>query len=149
MSLNIFSSRINHDDDDDDNGYLQGFCEQILKIDYFIRSAIIVDHLGHIIASASRPGLIQLMSHEESARAAVQAVIRSATRDKFKSKIGDLLFSISRYSREIRSTIPLQQNNDAKNKPFLLLTFDVDAEADFIILKKILPYIFDNREYFL
>ncbi|MGC2427483.1 MAG: hypothetical protein WA421_10630 [Nitrososphaeraceae archaeon] len=89
------------------------------------------------------------MSHEESARAAVQAVIRSATRDKFKSKIGDLLFSISRYSREIRSTIPLQQNNDAKNKPFLLLTFDVDAEADFIILKKILPYIFDNREYFL
>ena len=94
MSLNIFSSRINHNDDDD-NGYLQGFCEQILKIDYFIRSAIIVDHLGHIIASASRPGLIQLMSHEESARAAVQAVIRSATRDKFKSKIGNLLFSIS------------------------------------------------------
>ena len=54
-----------------DNGYLQGFCEQILKIDYFIRSALIVDHFGHIIASASRPGLIQLMSHEESAREAV------------------------------------------------------------------------------
>lgn len=145
MSLNIFSSRINHDEDK----YLQGFCEQILKIDYFIRSAIIVDHLGHIIASASRPGLIQLMSHEEAARAAVQAVIRSATRDKFKLKIGDLLFSISRYSREIRATIPLQQNSDAKNKSLLLLTFDIDAEADFIILKKILPYLFNNREYFL
>ena len=145
MSLNIFSSRINHDDDDDDNGYLQGFCEQILKIDYFIRSAIIVDHLGHIIASASRPGLIQLMSHEESARAAVQAVIRSATRNKFKLKIGDLLFSISRYSREIRATIPVQENNDAKNKSLLLLTFDVDAEADFIILKKILPFYLITR----
>ena len=81
--------------------------------------------------------------------AAVQAVIRSATRDKFKSKIGNLLFSISRYSREIRATIPIQSNSDVKKRLLLLLTFDVDAEADFIILKKILPYIFDNREYFL
>jgi hypothetical protein len=147
MSLNIFSSRINHDGDN--NKYLQEFCKQILKIDYFIRSVIIVDHLGHIIASASRPGLIQLMSDEEAGRAAVQAAIRSATRDKFKSKIGDLLFSISRYSLEIRATIPLQQNSVVKYKSLLLLTFDIDAEADFIILKKILPYIFDNREYFL
>ncbi|MFZ0326523.1 MAG: hypothetical protein WBP64_14015 [Nitrososphaeraceae archaeon] len=134
---------------DDQNIYLQGFCEQILKTDYFIRSAIIVDHLGHIIASASRAGLVQSMSREEAERAAVQAVIRSATRDKFKSKIGDLLFSISRYSKEIRATIPLQQNSDLKNKSLLLLTFDIDAEADFIILKKILPHVFDNREYLL
>ena len=105
---------------DDQNIYLQGFCEQILKTDYFIRSAIIVDHLGHIIASASRAGLVQSMSREEAERAAVQAVIRSATRDKFKSKIGDLLFSISRYSKEIRATIPLQQNSDLKNKSLLL-----------------------------
>ena len=79
----------------------------------------------------------------------MQAVIRSATRNKFKSKIGDLLFSTSRYSREIRATIPVQENNDAKNKSLLLLTFDVDAEEDFIILKKILPYLFNYREYFL
>jgi hypothetical protein len=39
-------------DADDQFIYLRGFCEQILKTDYFIRSAIIVDHLGHIIASA-------------------------------------------------------------------------------------------------
>jgi hypothetical protein len=73
----------------------------------------------------------------------------SATRDKFKSKIGDLLFSISRYTREIRATIPLQSNCDMKNRLLLLLTFDIDAEADFIILGKILPYVSDNREYLL
>jgi hypothetical protein len=128
---------------------LERFCTQILEKDYFIRSAAIADNLGNIMASISRRGLIDLMSPQEDARAAVQAVIRSATRDKFKSKIGDLLFSISRYSREIRATIPLQSNSDVKKRLLLLLTFDVDAEADFIILKKILPYIFDNREYFL
>jgi hypothetical protein len=41
----------------------------------------------------------------------VQAAIRFATRDKFKSKIGDLLFSISRYSKEVRATIPIQDSN--------------------------------------
>ncbi|HEY7081099.1 MAG TPA: hypothetical protein VH500_15485 [Nitrososphaeraceae archaeon] len=102
------------------------------------------------MASVSRPGLLELMSPQEDARAAVQAVIRSATRDKFKSKIGDLLFSISRYTREIRATIPLQSNSDIKkNRLLLLITFDIDAEADFIILRKILPHISDNREYLL
>jgi hypothetical protein len=128
---------------------LERFCTQILEKDYFIRSAAIADNLGNIMASIPRRGLIDWMSPQEDARAAMQAVIRSATRDKFKSKIGDLLFSISRYSREIRATIPLQSNSDVKKRLLLLLTFDVDAEADFIILKKILPYIFDNRDYFL
>lgn len=128
---------------------MERFCTQILEKDYFIKSAAIANNLGNIVASVSRPGLIDLMSPQEDARAAVQAVIRSATRDKFKSKIGDLLFSISRYSKEIRATIPLQPDTDIKNRLLLLLTFDIDAEADFIILKKILPYISDNREYFL
>jgi hypothetical protein len=101
------------------------------------------------MASVSRPGLIELMLPQEDARAAVQAVIRSATRNKFKSKIGDLLFSISRYTREIRATVPLQSKSDIKNRLLLLLTFDIDAEADFIILRKILPFISDNREYLL
>ena len=131
-----------------DDIYLQKFCLQILDRDYFIRSAKITDHLGHIIASACTPGLIELMSPEETDRAAVQAAIRFATRDKFKSKIGDLLFSISRYSNEVRATIPIQDSK-AKSRFLLLLTFYKDAEADFIILKKILPFIADNKEYFL
>jgi hypothetical protein len=30
-----------------------------------------------------------------------------------------------------------------------LLTFDVEAEADSIILKRILPYIAENKDYFI
>jgi hypothetical protein len=72
-----------------DDIYLEKFCKQTLE-DYFIISAKIADHLGHIIASAHTPGLIETMSPEETERAAVQAAIHFATRDKFKSKIGDL-----------------------------------------------------------
>ena len=125
------------------------FCRQILDKDYFIIFAKIADYLGHIIASAYTPGFIELMSPEETERVLhCKELFRLATRDKFKSKIGDLLFSISRYSKEVRTTIPIQDSN-RKSRFLLLLTFYQDAEADSIILKKILPFIADNKEYFL
>jgi hypothetical protein len=66
--------------------YFQNFCREILKRHYFIRSAAIVDHVGHLMATACRHGLTSLMTQEESSRAATQAAIRAATRNKFKSK---------------------------------------------------------------
>jgi hypothetical protein len=135
-------------DDHNDNDYLEGFCKQVLNRDYFIRSVRLTDHVGHTIAVAFRQGLVPLISNEESSRAAVQAAIRAATRDKFKSKIGEIQFSISRYARLVRATVPIK--NGRMNSRFLLLiTFEVDAEADSIILKKILPYIEENKDYFL
>lgn len=119
----------------------------MLNRDYFIRSARITDHLGHTIAVAYREGLVPMMTPEESSRAAVQAAIRAATRDKFKSKIGGIQYSISSYVNLVRATVPITVG--PKNRFLLLLTFDIDAEADSIIRKKILPYIEYNRSYFL
>jgi hypothetical protein len=127
--------------------YIESFCKQVLRRDYFIRSARITDHTGHTVAVAHREGLFPLMTPEESSRAAVQAAIRAATRDKFKSKIGGVQYSISRYVNLVRATVPI--SDGTKNRFLLLITFDIDAEADSIVQKKILPYIEDNRRYFL
>jgi hypothetical protein len=132
----------------DDDDYLRSFCKQLLNRDYFIRSAKIVDNVGHIIAAVYRQGLIPLMTSEESLRAAAQAAIRAATRNTFKSKIGEIQYSISRYTNLVRATIPIKDGTN-KIRFLLLLTFDIDAEADSIILKKILPYVEDSKEYFL
>jgi hypothetical protein len=131
-----------------DDDYLQSFCKQLLNRDYFIRSAKIVDNVGHIIAAVYRQGLIPLMTSEESLRAAAQAAIRAATRNTFKSKIGEIQYSISRYTNLVRATIPIKDGTN-KIRFLLLLTFDIDAEADSIILKKILPYVEDSKEYFV
>ena len=131
----------------DSDYYIESFCKQVLSRDYFIRSARITDHVGHTIAVAHREGLFPLMTPEESSRAAVQAAIRAATRDKFKSKIGGILYSISRYVNLVRATVPI--NGGTKNRFLLLITFDIDAEVDSILQKKILPYIEDNKHYFL
>lgn len=127
--------------------YFQNFCREIVKKHYFIRSAAIADNVGHFMATACRLRLIPLMTQEDSSRAAAQAAIRAATRNKFKSKIGDLQFSLSRYEKVVRATVPIK--NGEKTKFLLLLTFDIEAEAESIILKRILPYITENKDYFL
>jgi hypothetical protein len=157
----------------DSDYYLENFCKQILAKDYFIKSATITDNVGHIIASAHRTYSVDMMTPEENSRAAAQAAIRAATRNKFKPKIGELLFSISRYENEVRATVTIkgrqqqEQQNDhyyynnnngsdssgksiiIKNRFLLLLSFDTGIDADYVILKKILPLITDNKDYFL
>jgi hypothetical protein len=127
--------------------FFENFCKEVLKKDHFIRFAAISNHLGHILATAYRDSLVPLMTPEETARYAVQAAIRAATRETSETKIGELKFSISRYGQLVRATIPVKSSG--KNKVLLLLSFDVDAEADSIINKKILPYVMENKDYFL
>ena len=158
----------------DNDYFLENLCKQILTKDYFIKSATITDNVGHIITSAHRSYSIDSMTHEESSRAAAQAAIRAATRNKFKPILGKLLFSISRYENEVRATVPIkgqqqeeQQDDDpyyknnnnncsynnvnivTKNRFLLLLSFDTGIDADYVILKKILPLLKDNKKYFL
>ena len=127
--------------------YFQNFCREIFDRHYFIRSASIADHLGHLIATACRQGLVPLLTSEESSRAAAQAAIRAATRNKFKSKIGELQFSLSRYDKLVRATVLIKSGQNSRF--LLLLTFDIEAEADSIILNRILPCIAENNDYFL
>jgi hypothetical protein len=140
----------------DSDCYLENFCKQILAKDYFIKSATITDDVGHIIASAHRSYSVDIMTPEENSRAAAQAAIRAATRNKFRPKLGELLFSISRYEHEVRATVPIKgrqqqeqqddhyynynngsdSNSIIKNKFLLLLSFDTGIDADYVILKK-------------
>lgn len=131
----------------DKDDFFESFCRGVLERDSFIRFAAISNHLGHIVATAYRDNLVPLMSPEETARYSVQAAIRAATRESFETKIGELRFSISRYGKLVRATVPIKSSG--KGKFLLLLSFDVDAEADSIINKKLYPYIIENRDYFL
>jgi hypothetical protein len=156
----------------DSDYYLENFCKQILTKDYFIKSATITDNVGHIIASAHRSYSVDIMPPEKNSRAAAQAAIRAATRNRFRPKLGELLFSISRYEHEVRATVPIkgrqqqEQQDDhyynynngidsnsnsiiIKNRFLLLLSFDTGIDADYVILKKILPLLKANKDYFL
>jgi hypothetical protein len=125
--------------------FFECFCK-VLKKDHFVRFVAISNHVGRLLANAYRDSLVPLMTSEETACYAMQAAIRAVTRDAFESKIGALQFSISRYARLVRATVPIRSSGKSR---FLLLSLDADAETDSIINKNILTYVAQNRDYFL
>lgn len=104
--------------------------------------------MGSLEATAFRQGLVPLMTADQTSQYAIQAVLRAATREDFESNIGRLQYSIGKYEKLIRATVPiLRSDNDHDVKLYLLLSFDIDSDATHII-EKILKYIEMNNEIF-
>ena len=130
------------------------FCKQILKADKSIRFAGIANNLGSLIATEYREGLVPLMTEQQTSQYAIEAVLRAPIREEFESNIGKLEYSIGKYERLIRATVPIILENIAYNesknmKLYLLLSFDIDSDAKTVIDKKILPSIKENKQSFI
>ena len=129
---------------------LNGLCKEILQLDYSIRFIGIANNLGSLVATAYRNGLIPLMNKQETSHYAIQAVLRAATREDFESKIGKLVYSIGKYERLIRATIPIRlsssKEDDESKFYYLLLSFDLDFNVMDVIENKIMPFIRKNKQ---
>ena len=129
--------------------YFEGFCREIVACNQSIRFAGIANHLGSLIATQYREGLIPLMTKEETSQYSIQAVLRAATREDFESKIGRLEYSIGKYEKLIRATVPIISSISEGKRFYLLLSFDTDSDAKSIIDNKVLPYLAKNKEDFI
>jgi hypothetical protein len=127
---------------------LNGLCKDILQIDNSIRFIGIANNLGSLVATAYRNGLTPLMDKQETSHYAIQAVLRAATREDFESKIGRLEYSIGKYKRLIRTTIPITLfgKEDESKFYYLLLSFDLNFNVIDVIENKIMPFIQKNKE---
>lgn len=141
------------------NVNISKFCKQILQADGSIRFAGVANNLGSLIATEYRQGLIPLMTKEQTSQYAIEAVLRAAIREEFESNIGRLEYSIGKYEKIIRATIPIivivknttnaaDDNDETKDKKlYLLLSFDIDSDARTVIDTKILPYVKENKMF--
>jgi hypothetical protein len=62
------------------------------------------------------------------------------TRKDFESKFGRPIYSFTLYEKVKRATITLYHNNN-EEYPILMVSFDIEADHDSIIMNKILPII--------
>ena len=117
---------------------LNGLCKNILQLDNSIRFIGIANNLGSLVATAYRNGLTPLMDKQETSHYAIQAVLRAATREDFESKIGRLEYSIGKYKRLIRATIPITffGKEDESKFYYLLLSFDLNSNVMDVYTKK-------------
>ena len=129
--------------------YLESFCGEILANNQSIRFVGIANHLGSLIATVYRRGLVPLMTKEETSQYSIQAVLRAATREDFESKIGRLEYSIGKYEKLIRATVPIIFGNSETKRYYLLLSFDSDSDATSIINKDVLLHIARNKDRFI
>ena len=129
---------------------LSDICKQILDLDELIRFAGIANNMGSLEAATYRQGLVSLMTIDETSQYAIQAVLRAATRQDFESNIGRLQYSIGKYKKLIRATVPilLGSDGDHESKYYLLLSFDVGSDAKSIIEDKVIPYLETHKEIF-
>ena len=123
---------------------LNSLCKEIQQLDNSIRFIGIANNLGSLVATAYRSGLTPLMDKQETLHYAIQAVLRAATREDFESKIGRLEYSIGKYERLIRATIPIKPSSSKENESkfyYLLLSFDLNSNVMDVIENKIMPFI--------
>ncbi len=125
------------------------FCRNVLALDPKIRFAGIADGDGKLEATADRKGLTPLLNSEERAQYAITAATRQYTRLRWEYRLGKIMYASSHYTKLIRATIPIADEN-SRLSHVLLLSFDANAE-DFhqIITKKITPLVAKNMSNFL
>jgi len=116
---------------------LRRLCNQILQSDSSVRFVGIPNKMGRQIVSSYRYGLILLLTPQEIEMFAIESVLRMNTRKDFESKLGKPIYSFTLYEKIKRATITLE----SEEYPILMVSFDIHADHDHIIIDKMLPII--------
>ena len=116
-------------------------CNQVLQLDKSIRFAGIANKLGTLIAYKLREGLVPLLNEEEIQNSIMKTVLRMKTREDYESKLGHVIYTFSLYDSVKRASIPL----DHPDMAVLMVSFDLAADQDSIIMDKILPVLTQGR----
>ena len=124
-----------------DDEYPANICDEVLNSDSSIRFVCIPNKMGKIVASRYRNGLAPIITEQEVEILAIESVLRMNTRKDFESKFGRPIYSFTLYEKVKRATITLDDDNNSQQYPILMVSFDTEANHDYIIMSKILPII--------
>ena len=98
----------------------------IMNLDPKIRMVTICDSSGKIMFSDHKPGVINLLTPDESRKSLEMAVNAWKTRSQLANKIGKGHFVLAEYDKIKRITMPLGEH-------LLYITTDVDADHSRIL----------------
>jgi hypothetical protein len=112
-------------------------CEQILKADESIRFVGAYTYNGEMIFNKMRPNTGSMLTEDQIKMSMYYAKLRHETREHLEHKIGKEEFSMSKYEKLIRFTIPFERD---------LILISADANANYAkIIDDILTVIRDSK----
>ena len=110
-------------------------CNEILELDRSIRLVGIANKMGKLVAAKFNRGVKALLTREEIEGNIIKAVLRMKTREDYEDKLGRTIYAFALYERVKRASIALNKADYS----LLMVSFEVAAEHEPIILEKILP----------
>ena len=113
------------------------YCQLILEADESIRFVGIATLTGAILAMKYRANFIPLLTQEETASSIKYSVWRVESRRVLEEKLGKTLYVIATYEKIKQATIPVGQEGQS----ILVISFDIESDAESIIRNKILTII--------
>jgi hypothetical protein len=116
-------------------------CNEILELDRSIRFVGIANKMGKLVAAKFNRGITALLTREEIEANIIKAVLRMKTREDYEDKLGRTIYTFALYERVKRASIALNKGDYS----LLMVSFEVAAEHEPIILNKILPRIKEHN----
>jgi hypothetical protein len=115
----------------------QMICNEILGLDSSIRFVGIANKMGKLVAAEFNRAVEAFLTREEIEANIIKAVLRMKTREDYEQKLGKTIYTFAHYEKVKRASIALYQEDYS----LLMVSFDVSADHESIILNKILPKI--------
>jgi hypothetical protein len=96
-----FMSNDNHDLKFDE------ICDEIFALSPAVRSAIVIDKMGRLVAGGMRKGITSMEEKDDSQKLYVQFALRSVMREDFDEQFGRTVYSFSERERIKLASFPL------------------------------------------
>jgi hypothetical protein len=91
--------------------------------------------MGRLAGSKIRQGLKPLLTDDQLESNVIKSALRMKTREDYEASLGKIIYTFALYEKVKRASIAL----DSSHYSLLLVSFDIQADHERIILTKILP----------
>lgn len=93
--------------DDDQRLKFDRICNEIFALSPAVRSAIVIDKMGRLVAGGMREGITSMEEKDDTQKLYVQFALRSVMREDFDEQFGKTLYSFSERERIKLASFPL------------------------------------------
>jgi hypothetical protein len=90
---------------------LDQICDEIFALSTAIRSAIVIDKMGRLVAGGMRKGIRPMEEKDDSQKLYVQFALRSVMREDFDEQFGKTVYSFSERERIKLASFPLDNQH--------------------------------------
>ena len=115
-------------------------CDEIFALSPAIRSAIVIDKMGRLVAGGMRKGIASMEEKDDTQKLYVQFALRSVMREDFDEQFGKTLYSFSERERIKLASFPLD------DQYIMRVSIEKQEPHHTAIIDNILKIISNNKD---